>query len=84
MPSTTAVISATTAPAATREPGAAQPGPWPTTVVLAIALAGLASPVLTFAGAVVAFALADKEQGTILTGAGLVHMVLGMTFLTGV
>ena len=59
------------------------PAPWPVPVILGLALAGLISPVITFCGAVAAYALADQEQGTILTGAGLVHIIVALTFAAG-
>lgn len=59
------------------------PAPWPVPVIVGFALAGLISPLLTFAGAIGAYALADQEQGTILTGAGLVHMIVALTFAAG-
>jgi hypothetical protein len=52
-------------------------------VVVALALAGLISPLITFVGAAVAYALADKDQGTLLTGAGLVHVLVALTFTAG-
>jgi hypothetical protein len=66
-----------------QNPADAHPGPWPRLVILGLAVSGLLSPLITFGGAAAAFAVADKDQGTLLTGAGLVHMVLGLTFLTG-
>ncbi len=59
------------------------PAPWPVAVIVGLALAGLISPVITFVGAAAAFGLADKDQGTILTGAGLVHMIVALTFVAG-
>jgi len=59
------------------------PAPWPVPVIVGFALVGLISPLLTFAGAVAAYALADQEQGTILTGAGLVHIIVALTFAAG-
>lgn len=57
--------------------------PWPAGVVVGLAAAGLISPLIPLAGAVAAYALADKDQGTILTGAGLAHLVLALTFVAG-
>jgi hypothetical protein len=57
--------------------------PWPVPVIVGLALAGLISPLITFAGAAAAYGLADQEQGTILTGAGLVHMIVALTFVAG-
>jgi len=59
------------------------PAPWPVPVIVGLALAGLISPLFTFAGAAAAYALADQEQGTILTGAGLVHLIVALTFAAG-
>ena len=69
-------------PAAAMDP-AVGPAPWPVPVIIGFALAGLISPLITFAGAVAAYALADQEQGTMLTGAGLVHMIVALTFAAG-
>jgi hypothetical protein len=63
-----------------QDPAASQPPPWPVAVIVCLVLAGLISPLITFAGAAVAYALADKDQGTLLTGAGLFHVVLALTF----
>jgi hypothetical protein len=59
------------------------PAPWPVSVVVGFALAGLVSPLITFAGAAAAYGLADKDQGTLLTGAGLFHVVMALTFVAG-
>ena len=59
------------------------PPPWPVAVIVGLALAGLISPLITFAGAAAAYGLADKDQGTLLTGAGLFHMIVALTFVTG-
>ena len=59
------------------------PAPWPVPVIVGFALAGLISPLITFCGAVAAYGLADQEQGTILTGAGLVHIIVALTFAAG-
>ena len=59
------------------------PAAWPVPVIVGFALAGLISPLITFAGALAAYALADQEQGTMLTGAGLVHMIVALTFAAG-
>ena len=59
------------------------PPPWPVPVVVGLALAGLISPLITFGGAAAAYALADKDQATLLTGAGLVHIVVALTFVAG-
>jgi hypothetical protein len=56
---------------------------WPVGVIVGLAVAGLISPLIPFAGAVAAYALADKDQGTVLTGAGLAHLVLALTFVAG-
>jgi hypothetical protein len=68
--------------AAPLDPSAGHP-PWPVPVVVGLALAGLISPLITFAGALAAYALADKDQGTLLTGAGLFHVVIALTFTAG-
>jgi hypothetical protein len=65
------------------EPAPGDPPAWPVAVVVGLALAGLISPLITFAGAAVAYALADKDQGTLLTGAGLVHVIVALTFTAG-
>jgi hypothetical protein len=65
------------------DPAAGHPPPWPVAVVVGLALAGLISPLITFVGAAVAYALADKDQGTLLTGAGLVHVLVALTFTAG-
>ncbi len=62
-----------------QDPAAGHPPPWPMAVIVCLALAGLISPLITFAGAAVAYALADKDQGTLLTGAGLCHVVIALT-----
>jgi hypothetical protein len=59
------------------------PAPWPVAVIVGLALAGLISPLITFAGAAAAYGLADKDQGTLLTGAGLFHMIVALTFVAG-
>ena len=56
---------------------------WPMPAVLAQAVAGLISPVIPFAGAVLAYAMAEQDQGTFLLGAGLVHVLLVLTLLPG-
>jgi hypothetical protein len=59
------------------------PPPWPVAVIVGLALAGLVSPLITLAGAAAAYGLADKDQGTLLTGAGLFHIVVALTFVAG-
>jgi hypothetical protein len=59
------------------------PAPWPVAVIVGLALAGLISPLITFAGAAAAYGLADKDQGTLLTGAGMFHIVVALTFVAG-
>ena len=66
-----------------KDPAEGHPQPWPVVVIVGLTLAGLLSPLITLTGAGAAYVLADKDQGTILTGAGLVHMVLALTFLAG-
>lgn len=56
--------------------------PWPLVVILALALAGLISPLICFVGAVGAYALADRDQGTLLAAAGLVHILVALTFFS--
>ena len=65
------------------DPAAGGTAHWPLPTVLALAVAGLISPLIPFAGAVLAYAVADQEQGTFLLGAGLVHVVLVLTLLPG-
>lgn len=65
------------------DPTTGQQAPWPVAVVVGLAAAGLISPLIPFAGAVAAYALADKDQGTILTGACLGHIVIGLTLAAG-
>lgn len=55
--------------------------PWPFVVVLAVIVAGLLSPMICFAGATAALAFGDREQGTLMVGAGLVHILMRMTLL---
>jgi hypothetical protein len=57
--------------------------PWPTSVVIGLGLAGVISPLLCFAGAAVVYAFADQDQGRVLAGAGLAHMLLWLTVLGG-
>jgi hypothetical protein len=57
--------------------------PWPTPVVVGLGLAGVISPLLCFAGAVVVYAFADRDQGRVLAGVGLAHVLLGLTVLAG-
>jgi hypothetical protein len=66
-----------------QDPAAGRPPPWPVAVVVGLALAGLISPLITFAGAALAYALADKDQAALLTGAGLVHVIVALTFRAG-
>jgi hypothetical protein len=66
-------------PVAAMDP-AVGPAPRPVPVIIGFALAGLISPVFTFAGAPATYALADQEQGTIMIGAGLVHLIVALTF----
>lgn len=56
---------------------------WPVPVLLAMVLAGFISPLICFAAAGATFALADREHGVILAAAGLVHLWLSVTLLTG-
>ena len=75
-----AIGKSATAEAPPQDPAAGQPPPWPVAVVVGLVLAGLISPLITFAGALAAYALADKDQGTLLTGAGLFHVIIALTF----
>jgi len=59
------------------------PAPWPVAVIVGLVLAGLISPLITFAGAAAAYGLADPDQGTLLTGAGLFHVIVALTFMAG-
>ena len=65
------------------DPAAGGTAVWPMPAVLALAVAGLISPLIPFAGAVLAYATADPDQGTFLLGAGLVHVLLILTLLPG-
>ena len=65
------------------DPADGHPDPWPAPVIVGLVLAGLISPLITFVGAAVAFALADKDQGTLLAGVGLFHVVVALTFTHG-
>jgi hypothetical protein len=58
--------------------------PWPDLLIAALVLAGLVSPLITLLGAAGAFAVADQDQGIVLAGAGLMHLVLRMTLLAGI
>ena len=78
-----AIRKRATAAAPPQDPAACQQPPWPAAVIVCLALAGLISPLITLAGAAVAYALADKDQGTLLTGAGLCHVVVALTFTHG-
>lgn len=65
------------------DPATDRTRPWPLVVILAIIAAGLISPFFCFIGAALAYALADQDQGLVLTGAGLVHLVFSLTFFAG-
>jgi hypothetical protein len=56
---------------------------WPLPVMLGLALGGFLSPLVCFAGAGTAFALADQEQAILLAGVGVMHMILSLTLLGG-
>jgi len=60
-------------------PAAGGMAPWPLPTVLALAVAGLISPLVPLAGAVLAYTVADQDQGTFLLGAALVHVLLVLT-----
>jgi hypothetical protein len=66
-----------------QEPDAGGRHPWPVIVIVVLAVAGLISPLITFAGAALAYVLADRDQGTLLTGAGLFHVLLAVTLMAG-
>jgi hypothetical protein len=53
-------------------------------VVLALAAAGVISPLIPFGGAVLAYAFADQDQATLLMGAGVVHIILALTLMANV
>jgi hypothetical protein len=55
--------------------------PWPVALVVGFGLAGVISPLISFAGAAAAYAFADRDQGTVLAGIGLAHVLLGLTIL---
>jgi hypothetical protein len=65
------------------DPAVQDAAPWPLPIVLALAVAGLLSPLIPLAAAVLAYAIADEDQGTFLLGAGMVHVVLVLTLLSG-
>ena len=65
------------------DPAVGGAAPWPWSVVLGLAIAGVISPLIAVAAAVLAYAFADKDQGTLLIGAGLVHVLVALTFLSG-
>lgn len=56
---------------------------WPVAVVLGVALGGFLSPLVCFAGAGTAYALADQEQAILLAGVGVMHLILSWTLLAG-
>jgi hypothetical protein len=66
-----------------QDPAACRPAPWPVAVVLALAAAGVVSPLIPLGGAVLAYALADEDQAMLLFAAGVVHVILALTFLAG-
>jgi hypothetical protein len=65
------------------DPAAGGEAPWPWSVVLVLAVAGVISPLIAVAAAVLAYAFADKDQGTFLIGAGPVHVIVALTFISG-
>lgn len=65
------------------DPAAGAAAPWPWSVVLGLAIAGVISPLIALAAAVLAYAFADEDQATLLIGAGLVHVIMALTFLSG-
>lgn len=62
---------------------AEQPHPWPLPLVAGLAVAGLISPLICFAAAALVYTIADRDQGATLTGAGLAHLLLGLTLFGG-
>ena len=66
------------------DPGQVDRRRWPTAVLCALALGGFVSPLVCFAGAGTAYALADQEQAILLAGLGVVHVVLSLTLLPGI
>jgi hypothetical protein len=66
-----------------QDPAQALMQPWPGLLIAALVLAGLVSPLITLLGAAGALAVADQDQGIVLAGAGLMHVILGMTLLAG-
>ena len=76
-------MSACAAQTPPRDPAQGHDRPWPMAVVAILAVAGLLSPLVPLAGSLVAFAIADRDQGTILGGAALMHLVLTLTLMAG-
>lgn len=70
--------------AMTRRNPASAAKAWPRFVILLLILAGLISPIVCFAAAAVVFALSDQDDGILLSGAGLTHLVLTWTLFAGV
>jgi protein-S-isoprenylcysteine O-methyltransferase Ste14 len=66
-----------------QDPAACHAAPWPIAVVLALAVAGVISPLIPLGAAVVAYALADEDQAMLLIAAGIVHVIMALTFLAG-
>ncbi len=56
---------------------------WPTVVVAALALAGWITPLIPLLAAAGAYGFGDKDQGLVLTGTGLMHLVFALTFAAG-
>jgi len=67
-----------------QDPARALMQPWPDLLIAALVLAGLVSPLITLFGAAGAFVFADQDQGIVLAGAGLMHVILRMTLLAGI
>lgn len=65
-----------------RDP-AEQPGPWPGLVILGLVVAGVLSPLVCFGAALAAFGFGDRDQSTLLAGAGLAYVLMGLTLFAG-
>jgi hypothetical protein len=63
------------------DPASMPTHPWPAAVIVGLALAGLLSPLIPLAGAIVAYVVASSHQGTILAGVGLAYVLLELTVL---
>ena len=52
-------------------------------MVLALAAAGVISPLIPLCGAVLAYALSDEDQAMLLIAARIAHVIMALTFLAG-